>query len=153
VEEAVKALKGTPLPNLLIAAGLFFILIGFVNKLGGFIEVSPEQKKLAIPIGLMILVLGLVLNFQPRQESKTDPPKLGSQWESMGEASTGEAVFVDSSSISGSGTRRSFTYRIGGDTVSATADCDSGTWFAKKYSQWQSPLSTATKDMIAYVCK
>ena len=42
MQDLIKAIHDTPIPNLLIAAGLLFLLLGFVNKLGGFIEVSPD---------------------------------------------------------------------------------------------------------------
>lgn len=64
MQEVIKAVQDTPIPNLLIAAGLLFLLLGFVNNLGGFIEVSPEQKRLTIPIGLLVLTVGLVLSMR-----------------------------------------------------------------------------------------
>jgi hypothetical protein len=64
MQDVIKAVQDTPIPNLLIAAGLLFLLLGFVNKLGGFIEVSPEQKRLTIPIGLLVLTVGLVLSMR-----------------------------------------------------------------------------------------
>jgi hypothetical protein len=64
MQDVIDAVKETPIPNLLIAAGLLFLLLGFVTRLGGFLEVSPEQKKLAIPIGLLVLSVGLVLSVQ-----------------------------------------------------------------------------------------
>ena len=64
MQELIKAIHDTPIPNLLIAAGLLFLLLGFVNKLGGFIEVSPEQRRLTIPIGLLVLTAGLVLSMK-----------------------------------------------------------------------------------------
>lgn len=63
MEETIRAIQQTPVPTLLIVAGLVFILLGFTTRLGGMIEVSTEQKKLAIPLGLLILALGLVLHF------------------------------------------------------------------------------------------
>lgn len=48
---------------MLIVAGLLIIILGFVTKIGGLIEVSREQKRFTIPIGLFLLVLGIVLNF------------------------------------------------------------------------------------------
>jgi uncharacterized protein YgiM (DUF1202 family) len=66
--ETIKAIQETPLPTILIIAGLFFLLLGFVNKLGGVIEVSSEQKRLTIPIGLLILTIGLVLSFSSSPE-------------------------------------------------------------------------------------
>jgi uncharacterized protein YgiM (DUF1202 family) len=64
MQDLIKAIHDTPIPNLLIAAGLLFLLLGFVNKLGGFIEVSPEQKRLTIPIGLLVLTVGLILSMR-----------------------------------------------------------------------------------------
>lgn len=65
MDEAIKVIQDTPVPTMLIVAGLFFLLLGFVSKLGGIIEVSSEQKKLTIPIGLLVLTIGLVLYFSP----------------------------------------------------------------------------------------
>ena len=61
--EIIEAIKSSPVPTMLIIAGLFFLLLGFVSKIGGIIEVSPEQRIFAIPTGLFVLILGLVLNF------------------------------------------------------------------------------------------
>lgn len=73
MEEAIKAIQGTPVPTLLIVAGLFFLLLGFVSKLGGMIEVSPEQKKYTLPIGLLVLTIGLVIHFTPPKTAETIP--------------------------------------------------------------------------------
>ena len=64
MQDLIKAIHDTPIPNLLIAAGLLFLLLGLVNKLGGFIEVSPEQRRLTIPIGLLVLTVGLILSMR-----------------------------------------------------------------------------------------
>jgi hypothetical protein len=61
--EAIKAIQSTPIPILLIVVGLFIVVLAFVTKIGGAIEVSPEQKRWAIPAGIFLLVLGLILNF------------------------------------------------------------------------------------------
>lgn len=71
MEAILNAIQKTPVPTLLILAGLLFLLLGFVNKLGGIIEVSSEQKRWTIPIGLLILTIGLVLYFTP---TPTTPP-------------------------------------------------------------------------------
>lgn len=62
--ELISSLKDTPLPILLILAGLFFLLLSVAAKVGGAIEVSPAQQKIAIPIGLSLLSLGIILHFQ-----------------------------------------------------------------------------------------
>jgi hypothetical protein len=57
----INALKDTPIPTILIIAGLFLILLGFFSKLG-VIEVQFAQKRWAALIGIFLLVVGLVLN-------------------------------------------------------------------------------------------
>lgn len=67
--EIIDALKNTPIPTILIFAGLFFILLAFVSKVGGVIEVQPAQQKWAAPIGLALLVFGLVLALSTPSET------------------------------------------------------------------------------------
>lgn len=68
METIIAAIQNTPIPTILILAGLLFLLLGFVTKLGGIIEVSPEQKRLAFPIGLLVLAIGLMLHFIPADD-------------------------------------------------------------------------------------
>ncbi len=65
MEAIIIGIQKTPIPTILIFAGLFFVLLGFTTKLGGFIEVSADHKKLTIPIGVLILITGLVLTIFP----------------------------------------------------------------------------------------
>ena len=65
IVELIKAVQSTPVPLLLILAGILFILLRFVTKIAGAIEVDPEQRKWTIPIGLFLLTIGLILNFFP----------------------------------------------------------------------------------------
>jgi hypothetical protein len=77
METLIKAIQSTPIPTILIVAGLFIIVLAFVTKIGGIIEVSPEQKRWAIPTGLFLLTIGLVLNFttvSPPATSTTATP-------------------------------------------------------------------------------
>ena len=75
--EIIKILKDTPVPSLLILAGLFILILAFVTKIGGVIEVSSDQRRWAIPTGLFVLVIGLILNFYSvypsEQGAKTSP--------------------------------------------------------------------------------
>lgn len=64
MKDLLSTLKDTPVPTLLILAGIFFLMLSVVTRLGGAIEVSPSQQKLAIPIGLFLLSIGIALNFQ-----------------------------------------------------------------------------------------
>lgn len=63
METFIKAIHSTPIHTILILGGLFILVLAFVAKIGGIIEVSPEQKRWAIPTGLFLLSIGLVLYF------------------------------------------------------------------------------------------
>ena len=63
MESFLTAIKDTPVPTILIVVGLFIIVLAFVVKIGGVVEVSSEQRKWAIPVGLFVLIIGLVLEF------------------------------------------------------------------------------------------
>lgn len=65
--DLLASLKDTPLALLLILAGLFFLLLSVAAKVGGAIEVSPTQQRIAIPIGLSLLTVGIILNLQAPQ--------------------------------------------------------------------------------------
>jgi hypothetical protein len=77
IEEIIKAIQSTPIPILFIVVGLFIIVLAFVTKIGGAIEVSPEQRRWAIPVGIFLLILGLVLNFS---NVTPPPPDLSKQY-------------------------------------------------------------------------
>lgn len=76
METFLNTIQKTPLSTILILAGLLFILLGFVTKLGGIIEVSPEQKRWTIPTGLLVLAIGLVLNFATPTPNTTSAPTI-----------------------------------------------------------------------------
>lgn len=79
-------------------------------------------------------------------------PAWAENWIFMGEAATGEDVYVDADSISRNREGLRFTYSIGGETIYAIAYCHSRTWYAARYDQVYSPSSYATHNMINYVC-
>lgn len=81
------------------------------------------------------------------------------RWKFMGVSTkTREEIYLDDSNINSfSGTIR-FTYKIGNDLISASADCAANRWNAKNKNTgedygWISPQSQATQSMMKYVCK
>ena len=52
-----------------------------MTKIGGAIEVAPEQRRWAIPVGIFLLVLGLILHFS----QVTAPPPTSQQdsWDEL----------------------------------------------------------------------
>ncbi|MBI4780976.1 MAG: hypothetical protein HY785_06590 [Oscillatoriophycideae cyanobacterium NC_groundwater_1537_Pr4_S-0.65um_50_18] len=109
--DLIEGIQSTPIPTMLIVAGLFILILAFVTKIGGMIEVSSEQKRWAIPIGLFVLVMGLVLNFSsapittvvtPSPSAPSSPTqvkpigwiRLGAIRDASGNASTGEPLIA-----------------------------------------------------------
>lgn len=62
MEQFLNVVKDTPIPTILIIVGLFFLFLGIVTKFST-LEVSSQQRQLAIFLGLFLLVVGLILNF------------------------------------------------------------------------------------------
>jgi uncharacterized membrane protein HdeD (DUF308 family) len=65
MEEIIKAIQDSPFPTLTIVTGSLFLGSGFSSKFRELLEVSPEQKKLTIFIGMLLFTIGLVLHFSP----------------------------------------------------------------------------------------
>lgn len=63
MEPVLQQLRNTPIPVVLIWAGLIFLLVPFLTKIGGIIEIQQSQKRPAFVIGAALLALGMALNF------------------------------------------------------------------------------------------
>jgi uncharacterized protein YgiM (DUF1202 family) len=72
MEAIIKAIQSTQIPKLLIVVGLFIVVLAFLTKIGGVIEVSQEQRRWAIPVGIFLLVLGLILHLSTDTTPHTD---------------------------------------------------------------------------------
>ena len=87
------------------------------------------------------------------------PSPIAERWKFMGVSTkTREEIYVDNGSINNSSGTIRFTYKIGNDLISASADCDANRWYAKNKNTgedygWISPQSQATQSMMNYVCK
>jgi hypothetical protein len=72
----INALFNSPLHTLLVASGLFFLLLTIVSQIGGLITVSAERQKMSAAIGAVLLALGIVLHFKsvapPAQQTPED---------------------------------------------------------------------------------
>ncbi|CAJ7135601.1 Uncharacterised protein [Burkholderia pseudomallei] len=66
MDSVLNALKDTPVPTILVVAGVFFLLLSVVDKLAGRINVAPDLRKRATLIGLCLLVAGIGLQFSSR---------------------------------------------------------------------------------------
>jgi hypothetical protein len=72
--EILAALHKSPLPNLLVIGGFLLILIGFVGKISGYVELSQKRQIWAAILGLMSLGFGTFLfAFNPNPTPKSLP--------------------------------------------------------------------------------
>ncbi len=63
--ELIRNLADTPLPQIFIIAGIFFLVISVVNKFGGKLDINPKRQGQAIVIGIILIIVGLVIYVQP----------------------------------------------------------------------------------------
>lgn len=68
--EYLLLIKDTPVPTLLIVAGIVFLFLSIVPKIGDRINVSSKNQKSSMIIGVVLLLLGIGLYLLPAD----DPP-------------------------------------------------------------------------------
>lgn len=51
------------IPKVCMISGIIFMFFGFVNKVGGFLEISPRFKRFTFPVGLVLFLVGLLLPY------------------------------------------------------------------------------------------
>ncbi|MEM4203973.1 MAG: hypothetical protein QXS54_07890 [Candidatus Methanomethylicaceae archaeon] len=79
--EILKTLRDTPLPSILVIGGLVFLLLPFLKKTGGAIEIETSNKIGAAFIGMVLLTSGIglyLLPTVPAVSSMTDVPAIQS---------------------------------------------------------------------------
>jgi len=83
MESLLGALKDTPIPTILVIAGILFLLLSIAGQLAGRITVPPEQRRHATVIGCLLVVVGVALHVVrpllnpaklPETPSETIPP-------------------------------------------------------------------------------
>jgi hypothetical protein len=72
MENVITALKDTPIPTLLVIAGIVFLLLSIAGQLAGRITVPPERQRQATIIGCLLVVVGVALHVMP---SRLIPPE------------------------------------------------------------------------------
>lgn len=63
--EVLQKLQETNIPNLLVIAGIIFLLLSLAGRVGGFIELPPTRQRGAGIIGGILLVVGIGLAILP----------------------------------------------------------------------------------------
>ncbi|MEA3467127.1 MAG: hypothetical protein U9R57_02760 [Thermodesulfobacteriota bacterium] len=64
MEKLIVEIARTPLPTILVMAGILFLFLAVVGKLGAWIVVSPQKQKLAGVLGSLLLIAGVILYIQ-----------------------------------------------------------------------------------------
>jgi hypothetical protein len=72
LNEFLSTLAGTPLPNLLILAGLFFLLLSIVTKVGGVLVVSSAKQRYAALFGILLFAGGFALHWREQASVQTN---------------------------------------------------------------------------------
>ena len=66
MDSVLAALKDTPIPTILVIAGIVFLLLAIAGQLAGRIAVAPERQRWAAVIGGLLLVIGVTLHVLPQ---------------------------------------------------------------------------------------
>lgn len=70
--ELLQKLAETPLPQIFIIAGIFFLILSVVNKFGGKLDINPKRQGQAILIGVVLILVGLLIYLQPSEFNSSD---------------------------------------------------------------------------------
>jgi uncharacterized protein YecT (DUF1311 family) len=65
VTDLLNTLSHTPLPTILVVAGIAFWVLAIAGSLAGKITVEPGKQKIAGFVGTAFIILGLILFFAP----------------------------------------------------------------------------------------
>src|SRR5215472_6923330 len=66
MSDLLNTLSHTPLPTILVVAGIMFWILAIAGSVAGKITVEPSKQKAAGVVGTAFIVLGLILFFAPR---------------------------------------------------------------------------------------
>jgi hypothetical protein len=83
MDSVIAALKDTPIPTILVVAGIAFLLLAVAGQIAGRIVVAPERQRWSAIIGGGLLAIGVALSIHPEDRSKTPAPDQGSTKEQV----------------------------------------------------------------------
>jgi uncharacterized protein YecT (DUF1311 family) len=74
VNDLLNTLSHTPLPTILVLAGIVFWILAIAGSLAGKITVEPSKQKSAAIVGSVLIGLGLILYFSAQKAPEPTPP-------------------------------------------------------------------------------
>lgn len=72
MNDLLSTLSHTPLPTILVVAGIAFWVLAIAGSLAGKITVEPGKKKTAGLVGTAFIVLGLIIFFAPSPQGGSE---------------------------------------------------------------------------------
>jgi hypothetical protein len=83
--EIIKALKDTPIPTILVVAGIVFLLLAVAGQIAGKVNVPRDRQRLSMLIGVILIVLGAIIYMIPQPvlvpiPAKTDIRDVAIKW-------------------------------------------------------------------------
>jgi len=75
MEKVIIEIARTPLPTILVMAGILFLFLAIVGKLGTSAVISPERQKAAQILGSLLLLGGVIL-YTVTVPKKSEQPKI-----------------------------------------------------------------------------
>jgi hypothetical protein len=74
ITKALLELQKTGLPNLLVIAGLIFIFLSFVGKVGAVLELPPNRQKVSAVVGVVLLLFGVSISLIKDKDNTQNTP-------------------------------------------------------------------------------
>ncbi len=65
MDSILTALKDTPIPTILVIAGILFLLLSIAGQLAGRIAVPPERQRQAAIMGCLLVLVGVAVHVVP----------------------------------------------------------------------------------------
>jgi hypothetical protein len=84
MDTIITALKDTPIPTIMVVAGIVFLLLSIAGQLAGRVTVPPERQRQATIIGCLLVVVGVALHVVPLRLMPPAPPGVSASTPSMG---------------------------------------------------------------------
>jgi hypothetical protein len=80
MDDLLGAIKDTPLPTVLVVAGIVFWVLAIAGSIAGKIRVQPGRQRVAGLVGTVLIVLGLLLYVAPIKQrphsTRADAPTM-----------------------------------------------------------------------------
>ena len=166
MNDLLNTLSHTPLPTILVVAGIVFWVLAIAGSLAGKITVEPGKQKTAGFVGSALIVLGLILFFAPAptnqggsettakttETTKPEPPPTNSNQNnarpSPGVNCTGTGT-PDEAAICGNAALIDLDWRLYGvyQALMKRSDQTQQTKLTREESSWVKQRSECQKDV------